>query len=56
MLFRNREFDKAIEFFEHALEINPADHPSRLYIERSRHYIESPPPRDWDGVFVMLTK
>jgi adenylate cyclase len=56
MLFRNREFDKAIEFFEHALDIDPADHPSRLYVERSRHYIESPPPRDWDGVFVMLTK
>jgi adenylate cyclase len=56
VFFRNREFDNAITSLTHALEIDPDDMPSRLYIERSRHYIDTPPPPDWDGVFVMKTK
>ncbi len=56
VLFRNREFGKAIQCFEQALTINPNDHPSELYIERSQLYLDTPPPPDWDGVFVMKTK
>jgi tetratricopeptide (TPR) repeat protein len=56
VFFRNREFDNAITSFTHALEIDPDDKPSHLYIERSRHYIDTPPPPDWNGVFVMKTK
>ncbi len=55
-LFRNREFGKAIQCFEDALAIDPEDHPSQLYIERSQLYLDTPPPPDWDGVFVMKTK
>lgn len=50
------QFPQAIEFFEKALAIKPDDGPSRMYIQRCKDYIESPPPPDWDGVYVMKTK
>jgi len=52
----NREWDKGIGAFEKALEIDPDDGPSKLFLERCRQYKENPPPEDWDGVFTMTTK
>lgn len=49
-------FEEALASFEQALEVDPSDGPARVYAERCRHYIENPPPEDWDGVFVMQTK
>ena len=49
-------FEKALSFFKEALEIDSEDGPSRVYFDRCQHYIENPPPDDWDGVFVMKTK
>lgn len=54
--YRKREFKRALEYFEKALEINPDDGPSKTYLERTKEYIKDPPPEDWDGVFVMKTK
>lgn len=54
--YKLMEFEAALVSFEKALEIDPNDGPSRVYVERCRHYIENPPPEDWDGVFVMKTK
>ena len=28
----------------------------KLYLERIAHFRRSPPPADWDGVFVFTTK
>ena len=53
---RKREWQAAIDCLEKALQINPNDHPSRIYIERSKLYELNPPPDDWDGVFVLKTK
>jgi adenylate cyclase len=55
-LYRQRDWEKAIKNFEEALKIKPNDYPSKLYIERSQAFIQTPPPDDWDGVFVMKTK
>ena len=55
-LFRERQWQGAIEMFEKALNILPNDYPSQLYIERSRAYLTAPPPRDWNGVFVLQSK
>jgi tetratricopeptide (TPR) repeat protein len=55
-LYRERKFDEALTFFEKALEVNPEDGPSKLYVERCKMLKESPPPVDWDGVFTMTTK
>lgn len=55
-LYKLMEFEQAKECFAEALEVDPNDGPSKVYHARCRHYIESPPPEDWDGVFVMTTK
>lgn len=51
-----REFAKAKEFFTQALAVNPSDGPSKEFLHRCDVYLESPPPEDWDGVFIMKTK
>ena len=48
--YRRRDFELALQYFNAASEIDPTDGPSRMYVERSREYIASPPPVDWDFV------
>lgn len=55
-LYRGREWKKSMDCFQKALEIDPKDGPSKLYLERCQIFIENPPPDDWDGVFTMTTK
>ncbi len=53
---RRREWKEAIQCLEKALLLDPNDHPSKIYIERSKLYEMNPPPDDWDGVFVLRSK
>lgn len=55
-LYKLMQFEDALDAFARALEIDPDDGPSRVYHTRCQHYIDNPPPDDWDGVFVMTTK
>jgi len=55
-LYKQRKWDDAIQSFEMALKVVPGDGPSKLYLERSMAFKETPPPEDWDGVFVMTSK
>ena len=48
--FRRRDFELAAQYFKAALEIDPNDGPSTLYIERCEDYMINPPPADWDFV------
>ncbi len=54
--YKLMQFDKAKDYFARALKIDPEDGPSKVYYARCKHYIDNPPPEDWDGVFVMKTK
>ena len=54
--YKLMDFETAKYSFIEALKIDPEDGPSKIYLERCELYIESPPPEDWDGVFVMTTK
>ncbi len=54
--YKLMKFADARDAFAKALTIEPEDGPSKVYYARCKHYIESPPPEDWDGVFVMKTK
>ncbi|MCA1949099.1 tetratricopeptide repeat protein [Gracilinema caldarium] len=54
--YKLMEFSKALQYFSDALRVDPNDGPSKVYYLRCKHYIENPPPEDWDGVFVMTTK
>ena len=54
--YKLMDFARARDCFASALKIDKEDGPSRVYFFRCKHYIENPPPDDWDGVFVMKTK
>jgi adenylate cyclase len=48
--FRNRDFELALQYFKAALELDPNDGPSVMYVERCEEYMVNPPPADWDFV------
>jgi adenylate cyclase len=54
--YRNREWYEALKLFRRILKIFPQDGPTRLYIQRSLNFITTPPPPNWDGVFIFSTK
>lgn len=51
-LYRERKWREAIEIFEKLTE----DSPSKVFLNRCTQLLKSPPPEDWDGVWVMRTK
>jgi adenylate cyclase len=54
--YHEKKFTEAKICFEEALAILPTDPVAKLYIERCTDYLETPPPDNWDGVYVMKTK
>jgi len=54
--YKLMDFKNAMKYFGNALKIDAEDGPSKVYFARCKHYLENPPPEDWDGVFVMKTK
>ncbi len=54
--YRASDWERAMQRFAAALELRPDDEPSRMYIERCRHYRETPPPEDWGGVWTLTEK
>jgi adenylate cyclase len=54
--YRERKFSDGIKAFQEALSFNPNDYVTQMYIERSNHLMKSPPPEDWNGVWVMESK
>jgi len=54
--YKLMKFEVAKDLFAKALNVDPEDGPSKVYFARCKHYLQNPPPEDWDGVFVMKTK
>jgi adenylate cyclase len=54
--YRARHWDEALHCFQRTLAEAPEDRPSQLYIQRCAAFKVSPPPPEWDGVFIMPTK
>ena len=54
--YKDRNFSLAHARFNDALELDPADGPSKVYLARSRHYLENPPSASWDGVYELTAK
>ncbi len=54
--YAKRGFAEAKRGFEDCLKIVPDDGPSLAYIERCEHFAENPPPEDWVGEWIQLTK
>ncbi len=54
--YNRRHWETAIHHFIAALQIDPNDGPSKVYLERCRSLRDNPPKKDWDGVFNLLSK
>ena len=55
-LYHEKNFAEAQAIFKKAFAVSQNDPVSKLYIERCQDYLDSAPPEDWDGVFIMKTK
>jgi adenylate cyclase len=54
--YRQREWRLAAECFQEALDANPHDGPSKLFLATCNEYLVSPPGEDWDGARVLTEK
>jgi adenylate cyclase len=54
--YRSRQWAEAEKSFAAILANYPDDTPSKIYVERCRAFLETPPPEDWDGVYNRLDK
>jgi adenylate cyclase len=54
--YRNRQWTEAEACFTACLQLRPEDPPSQLFLSRVQHFQSSPPPEDWDSVWVLTTK
>ena len=54
--YRTRQWTAAIECFMEVLALNPADKPSKVFIERAEHFNANPPAAEWDGMWTMTSK
>jgi len=55
-VYKERKWDEAIQIFENIAALDPDLYAAQLYIERCNNFKKSPPPPDWDGVYVMTSK
>ena len=54
--YQSRNFERALKLFSDSKNALENDHPSSLYIDRCKDYIQYPPSEDWDGVYTAKTK
>ncbi|MBP1653710.1 MAG: adenylate cyclase [Bacteroidetes bacterium] len=52
----SRDWPSSLAHFDQALQLRPDDGPARIHRERVRHYLQHPPPPEWDGVFILHSK
>ena len=58
-LYRNQQWRKALQDLKECRKIGNGHKLEKtfdLYGERITAFLKTPPPRDWDGVFVATTK
>ncbi len=53
--YRSKNWERAAEMFGKLVKDN-GDPPSKTYYDRCLKYKKTPPPADWDGVFVLSQK
>lgn len=55
-LYRTRQFADAMGAFSQGLVADQNDGPSKTMVKRCEYYMLDPPPKDWNGAFVMTSK
>lgn len=54
--YRQQRWEEAIASFNEAIRLHHKDELCKMYVSRCHHFIKSPPPPEWDGVWVMTSK
>jgi adenylate cyclase len=54
--YKKGSFSQAQAAFEKALTVDPADGPSKVYLQRSQEFLITPPAVPWDGVYELRQK
>ncbi|HOJ64750.1 MAG TPA: hypothetical protein PLE45_10055 [Spirochaetota bacterium] len=49
-LFESRKWNEASQYFRQCLKINENDKVSKIYLEKCKEFISSPPSEEWDGI------
>jgi hypothetical protein len=55
-LYLNRQFARAMSEFGTVLEIDKDNKAAQLHLQRCQHFLQEPPPDDWDGVWRLTEK
>ncbi|PWB67238.1 MAG: adenylate/guanylate cyclase domain-containing protein, partial [Betaproteobacteria bacterium] len=55
-MYRSQRWDEAEQVIKALAFASPEAKLYRLYLDRIAHFRQSPPPKNWDGVFVFTTK
>jgi adenylate cyclase len=54
--YRQRKWEEAIAYMQQSSKLDPKCFAAQIYTERASLYQLTPPPPDWNGVFVMSSK
>ena len=54
--YQRQQWDQGRKIFSQINAIYPEDGPTQLFLHRVVELKKNPPPKNWDGVFVMTTK
>ncbi len=54
--YLNRQFARALGEFGIVMEIDNDDKAAKLHLERCQHWLTTPPPENWDGVWTLTEK
>ena len=54
--YRSRKWEEAIAYLQQAYSLDETCFVAQIYTERANLYQITPPPAEWNGVFVMTTK
>ncbi len=55
-LYLKRSWADAIEAFSLVRQLLPDDGPAQVYIDRCREFSMAPPPKNWDGRYILRNK
>jgi len=55
-LFEEHNWEDALSEFDKILKQFPKDKPSLFYLNYCKKFLQNPPEKDWDGVFVFREK
>jgi adenylate cyclase len=55
-LYHTRDFEKARNHFRNCRGLRPSDFLGEIYLQRCEEYLQTPPPSDWNGAYVMIKK